>query len=670
MHATTDHDTARSVVPAAEGETAAMDQVRVGPSGAQVAIGGRWVTVHSTRDPMREARATVAAVVEGEGANVLIAIGLGLGYIIDALDEVGWTGRVLALEPEPALVPHLLARPAPRAWVERGRLKILTAPDFTGATMLQVWVGSSRTPGVPIVNAPLARARAEGVAEALRVVQRLQALVSGGREALRRLGPRYLLNTLRNLGAIAGEGDVSDLFDGARGVPAVVVGAGPSLDRSLAALRNLSGRALVIATDTASRPLLTAGIEPDLVVSVDPGEATVRHLWDLPPCPGTSLVAEASVHPDALRGFAGRTFLVGLGNEPWPWLARQGAGRSSLGVLGTVLTCTFDLAVRMGCDPIVFMGADLAYTDGRPYCRGVAYEEEWRRLADWGTSLDQQWKGQIEERQTHEAPDIHGRPTRTTVVFTATRSWIVDRVAEVSEIGGRRVLNATGGGILAGPGIDPVAPEAAMDALRACPAKPDGLVRSRYRPNRHRGVLQAARALVRRPDRIPEAWMASAEGLTTRQIVDALRRGTMQPDPKVSIDGPCAQRAIAAFDAWWGERLAAEVPLVGMPIRCERMERHGDYRRFRFRTTGARLIGCMLRLPDGALREDGAPLRQADAVEAIGHGEYAVWRDEVYFRASDATDPRDNGRTYTLSVPAVVAYLEALSHAEIVERRL
>ena len=44
---------------------------------------------------------------------------------------------------------------------------------------------------------------------------------------------------------------------------------------------------------------------------------------------------------------------------------------------GSVLTTAYDLAVKLGCDPIVFIGADLAYTDAQPYCRGTVYEENW-----------------------------------------------------------------------------------------------------------------------------------------------------------------------------------------------------------------------------------------------------------------------------------------------------
>ena len=50
----------------------------------------------------------------------------------------------------------------------------------------------------------------------------------------------------------------------------MIVGAGPSLDDSLAALARSRDRAVVLAADTALRPLLAAGIRPDIVAAVDP----------------------------------------------------------------------------------------------------------------------------------------------------------------------------------------------------------------------------------------------------------------------------------------------------------------------------------------------------------------------------------------------------------------
>ena len=52
-------------------------------------------------------------------------------------------------------------------------------------------------------------------------------------------------------------------------VPAIVVSAGPSLNKNLMDLKKAVGKACIIATDTAMKPLLNAGIMPNLFVIID-----------------------------------------------------------------------------------------------------------------------------------------------------------------------------------------------------------------------------------------------------------------------------------------------------------------------------------------------------------------------------------------------------------------
>jgi hypothetical protein len=61
------------------------------------------------------------------------------------------------------------------------------------------------------------------------------------------------------------------------------------LDAAVSPLRELEGRALLVAADTALRPLLTAGIMPHLVVGFDPGAINATHFHYLPDCSRTSL---------------------------------------------------------------------------------------------------------------------------------------------------------------------------------------------------------------------------------------------------------------------------------------------------------------------------------------------------------------------------------------------
>ena len=396
---------------------------------------------------------------------LVIAIGLD-PQLLKALDRHSKATRVLAIEPLAADVREWAGSDPAHAWLADGRLTVLVGPVYEGRTQAWKLVGR-RALNPPMIVSPRLQLQLPAETKAAKAIAQQVVLgAQSNEQARQRFSGRYLVNTLTNLATIAAEADASALDGRFQGVPALVVGAGPSLDNNLAALRKVSDRALLIAVDTAVRPLHAAGIRPHLVVSVDPAEANARHLQGLPDPQGLWLVAEGSLTPDVFPQFEGRTFIFKVsGHEPWPWLAEQGAGRGTLRAWGSVLTTAFDLALRAGCDPIVFAGADLAYTDGLQYCRNTVYEEAWRHFP---TNAERAavFATYVKERPHVAHRDVTGRDVVTVPHFVQFRDWIV---AEATTAAPRRIINATGAGILHGGRMECLG----LDDL-ALPSRPEG----------------------------------------------------------------------------------------------------------------------------------------------------------------------------------------------------
>lgn len=53
-------------------------------------------------------------------------------------------------------------------------------------------------------------------------------------------------------------------------IPAIIVSAGPSLDKNVHLLKEAKGKAFIIAVDASIRTVMQAGVQPDLLCSVDP----------------------------------------------------------------------------------------------------------------------------------------------------------------------------------------------------------------------------------------------------------------------------------------------------------------------------------------------------------------------------------------------------------------
>jgi hypothetical protein len=495
--------------------------------------GGGRLTLHSQRDPWKEAERWLAAATRGTPPDLVVVIGLGLGYLLDVLEETAPGVRVLAIEPVPALIEPLLLRRDWTGWLRGGRLTLLAGPAYEGRT--GAWRLLGERPPVLLVHPVVARVWPEAVTAARDVWARIAFDAEANAKARADNGSRYLLNTLRNLDRIDSEGDVSALANALDGVPAVIVGAAPSLDESLDDLAAVRDRVAVIAVDTALRPLLSAGIAPDLVVAVDPSDANARHLQGAPTLPATWLLAEPSVAPVALAPFDGRTFTFTLGHDPWPWLRAESVGRGTLRAWGSVATSAFDAALVAGANPIAFVGLDFAFTGDRPYCRGTVYEEDWARAVAAGQSLDEVWAAWMSRSRAIEVPDVTGAPARTARQLVAFRDWIVDQIRQAPD---RRFINASRG-ILHGRGIE-CAP--LTEALSASPHL-SGTVTARlaacHRPARTPSLDAAARRLARHARAHPtapgepiEGWIAFSAGRARADdIAGALEAGRPRRGP-------------------------------------------------------------------------------------------------------------------------------------------
>jgi hypothetical protein len=394
---------------------------------------------------------------------VLTIVGLGDGSLLDALDAYSPGTKVLAIEPDSARAA--LKYPALDRWRRMGRLVHLVAPEYAGAD--QGWrVFPTRFEEPPLLIHP-SSARSPDLRAAVVLLRKIVFGARANAEARRRFAPRYLLNSIRNLPAILDGRDIRELTERAKGVPAIVVGAGPSLDRSLDDLQRLSSRAVIFATDTALRPLLARGIAPQFVVALDPSEINGRHLLALPSCPNTCLVAESALDPRAAAAFHGRTLWFRVApHQPWPWLNTLGLDVGRLEVWGSVLTAGFQVAALAGCDPIIMVGADLSFPDGRPYARGTTYEFDWAWAAAHGTPVEETWQNLLAGRKDLRVErDLIGIETPTSAVMIEFRDWIVAQ----GKKGARRLINCTGRGLLVGDGVEQAA---LSDVLEECSPLP------------------------------------------------------------------------------------------------------------------------------------------------------------------------------------------------------
>lgn len=162
------------------------------------------------------------------------------------------------------------------------------------------------------------------------------------------------------------------------GIPAIICGAGPSLERSIPHLRQLEQRALIFAGGSAISALSFASVRPHLCLAFDPNPEEVERLASHT-ASGVPLIFGTRLNPDVWKlsdhpagylssdtgGALERWFEEQLGME------RKPIGPELSGEALSVTTIALAYAYAMGCQPILLCGVDLAYTRSLYYAPGV-----------------------------------------------------------------------------------------------------------------------------------------------------------------------------------------------------------------------------------------------------------------------------------------------------------
>lgn len=187
----------------------------------------------------------------------------------------------------------------------------------------------------------------------------------------------------RNIELIESDGDVADFFDSAIGRTAFIIGAGPTLNQTLTWCQlqlRTKNPPLIIAVDTALRPLAQIGIRPDIVVSIDRNKREKFLYTGMGEVP---LVYSPALANDVIKAWPGPRYTTYFElSEYDKW--RKSHPKASLLSLGSVIHSAVDLAIKMGVNQIVLLGADFGFPDGENYARTLEkFSSKKLKISDW-----------------------------------------------------------------------------------------------------------------------------------------------------------------------------------------------------------------------------------------------------------------------------------------------
>lgn len=217
-------------------------------------------------------------------------------------------------------------------------------------------------------------------------------------------------------------------------IPAIICGAGPSLKKNVHLLKDLDNRAILFSGGTTTNILGFYDIIPHFCVGIDPNPShyarvLTQNAFEVP------FFINYRMHHQAVKQIqAPKLLLTEQKTNFEKWFNNElNFPKTDLEGGFSVGNAALQIAQFLGCDPIVFVGMDLAWTDQKPYAEGVldhplvSFKKNYNRF----NSLQYQDK------------DVEGKPVKTTYQFVIEVEWITRFIKDHPDT---EFINATEGG--------------------------------------------------------------------------------------------------------------------------------------------------------------------------------------------------------------------------------
>ncbi|WP_055668141.1 motility associated factor glycosyltransferase family protein [Desnuesiella massiliensis] len=241
------------------------------------------------------------------------------------------------------------------------------------------------------------------------------------------LGKKFMESYLNNIKHISNSYTINHVKDKFKGFTAIIVSAGPSLEKNIHKLKQVKDNAIIICGNRTLKPLMEKGITPHFMCAVDCSdllyEMTSDYLYKRVPLVFTettnSKLVEAQEGPKVFFKYG--VVDTNIGNI-------FGKSIDSLYSGGSVAHSCVDFAKYLGCISIIFVGQDLAYTENKHHAN-IA-----------GTNGDKELNYNVD---LIKVKSLEGDTVYTTRVLDGFRKNFEDYIEQEKQI---KFINATEGG--------------------------------------------------------------------------------------------------------------------------------------------------------------------------------------------------------------------------------
>lgn len=345
--------------------------------------------IHSKYDPEKEAINLVNNIDEN---SFYLVTGIGAGFFIKKLSEKYPNSKIVAIENSQDDIDFLEKHFQIISELKMNNVIITTTENLYNS-LLQNYIPSIY-PSFKLIE------YRSWILENQDIFEKIQNITS---EALKNIaqdfstqahfGKIWQRNIINNLKQISSDTEI--IFPKEK--IAVVVAAGPSLDKKIAWIKENREKIFIFATDTAYKTLQKEQIFSDAVISIDGQNISYHHflrkindktifIFDL--CGNSSCIRKIKKNGNNIifttTGHPLITFAEQTQNTDYNFIfANAGTG--------TVTISALDFASKVGFNEIIVIGADFSFPNKKPYAKGTYLEDIYMSYNNRTTTIEKNY---------------------------------------------------------------------------------------------------------------------------------------------------------------------------------------------------------------------------------------------------------------------------------------
>ena len=327
--------------------------------------------LHNPINPLREAQ-EIFAMAENSPVAIHLVYGLGLGYLFQVA-SLNSQGAVILYEPDLNIMKITFTLVDFSNDILKKNVYITNNLEQVNEYIYQ----KSNTKNSPLLLSTISyrELNRENFAS---LVNELQQMIGRFGLDLKYTKERFwglTRNLIKNLPNLVHETPIAEFQNRFAGQTAVVVSAGPSLDRNIETIKKYRENIVLIVVGTAIKTLYKHRIKPDFLCLIEAYDSSKQiqglDLSDI------YFVTEPTAN-NSLRQFKYKdTFSHIAKNLPinnW-WSKLANINIEEYSSKGTVSYTALNCARILGCSRIIIVGQDLAYVEGQCYSKDSAYKD-------------------------------------------------------------------------------------------------------------------------------------------------------------------------------------------------------------------------------------------------------------------------------------------------------